>query len=201
MSEAHGRDIEPARIIKFKSGYYKTAMAYNCAAVGLSSSFIEPLEATAIATSIQQARMLVSVVGAYVPGSQAVVAQHNKQTALLMENLVTMVAMHYISDRVDTEMWREQQNAEKPELLKTLIELWKERCPQIYDAPIFGYEVFHSAHFWHVAQGQGLISREVATRELNAYDSREKAARIFAELKTNALKETLVDHASIFKKR
>ena len=201
LSEAHGRDIEPARIIKFKSGYYKTAMAYNCAAVGLSSSFIEPLEATSIATSIQQARMLVSVIGAYIPGSKAIASQHNKQTELLMENLVTMVAMHYISDRSDTEMWREQQNAEKPELLNKLVELWKERCPQIYDTPIFGYEVFHSAHFWHVAQGQGLVSHEVATRELNSYDSREKAARIFAELKTNALKETLVDHASIFKKR
>ena len=201
LSQAHGKDITPAKIIKFKSGYYKTSMAFNCAAIGLSSSFIEPLEATSIASSIQQARMLTSVLSSFTINSKAIVKHYNKQVDLMMENLVTMVAMHYISDRDDTEMWKAQQNAERPELLNYLLELWNEKCPDITDVPIFGYEIFHSAHFWHVAQGQGLISKEAASRQLDSYGSRVPAALILAGQKTNALKEKLVDHASIFKKR
>lgn len=201
LSQAYGRDITPAKIIKFKSGYYKTSMAFNCASIGLSSSFIEPLEATSIASSIQQARMLASVLSTFIKESKFVVKQYNKQVDLMMENLVTMVAMHYISDRDDSAMWKAQQNAEKPELLKNLIELWNERCPEVTDVPIFGYEIFHSAHFWHVAQGQGLLSKEAAGRQLDSYGSRIPAALILANLKTNALTQKLVDHASIFKQR
>lgn len=200
ISVAHGKDIEPARIIRFKSGYYKTGIAYNCATVGLSSSFVEPLEATAISTAIQQARMLTSVLSVFKKESSSVVKHYNIQFNSLMENIVTMVALHYISDRNDTEMWREQQNLDKPELLKYLLEIWSERCPEMYDYPLFGYELFHSAHLWHVAQGQGVIPRDVATEQLNSFGSRNPAARIMADKKSEALKLRLVDHASIFKK-
>jgi len=200
ISKAHGKDIEPARIIRFKSGYYRTGLAYNCAAVGLSSSFVEPLEATAISTAIQQARMLTSVLSVFKKESSAVVRHYNNQFKSLMENIVTMVALHYISDRNDTEMWREQQKAQKPELLDRLLSIWSERCPEVYDYPIFGYELFHNAHLWHVAQGQGVIPKTVATEQLNVYGSRNPASRIMAEKKIEALKLELVDHASIFKK-
>jgi hypothetical protein len=70
----------------------------------------------------------------------------------------------------------------------------------VYDYPIFGYELFHNAHLWHVAQGQGVIPKTVATEQLNVYGSRNPASRIMAEKKTEALKLELVDHASIFKK-
>lgn len=200
ISEAHGKEIEPARIIRFKSGYYRTGLAYNCATVGLSSSFVEPLEATAISTAIQQSRMLTSVLSVFKKESTSVVKHYNNQFKSLMENIVSMVALHYISDRNDTEMWREQKNAEKPELLQYLLEIWSERCPEVYDYPIFGYELFHNAHLWHVAQGQGVIPRDVATEQLNAFCSRNPAAKIAADKKLEALKQQLVDHASIFKK-
>ena len=200
ISDAHGKDIEPARIIRFKSGYHKTGIAYNCATVGLSSSFVEPLEATAISTAIQQARMLTSVLPVFNKQSSSVVKHYNTQLNSLMENIVTMVALHYISDRNDTEMWREQKKLDKPELLKYLLEIWSERCPEVYDFPLFGYQLFHSAHLWHVAQGQGVIPRDVATEQLNAFRSRNPAAKIMADKKFEALKLRLVDHASIFKK-
>jgi len=132
--------------------------------------------------------------------SSSVVKHYNIQFNSLMENIVTMVALHYISDRNDTEMWREQQNLDKPELLKYLLEIWSERCPEMYDYPLFGYELFHSAHLWHVAQGQGVIPRDVATEQLNSFGSRNPAAKIMADKKFEALKLRLVDHASIFKK-
>lgn len=198
ICEAHGKEIEPARIIRFKSGYHKTALAFNCVSVGLSSSFVEPLEATAISTSIQQARMLASVLSTFSVNSRASVAQYNKQYEQLLENIITMVAMHYISDREDTEMWKMQKRADRPELLNHLIALWQERLPEAFDVPQFGYELFQNAHFWHVAQGQGLLNKDLATAQLDAFAVRRDAAVHLAGLKRDALSSTIVKHHEIF---
>jgi len=202
IKEIHGEDIEP-RIIKWKSGYYKTQVFKNVACTGLASSFIEPLEATSISTSIIQARMISSLIPTFNPDSVAMVKQYDKRFKALMDNALSMIALHYISDRTDSEMWASQQSAEIPEPLAELLELWKERTPHHFDIPKFhegGYELFSSAHFWHVAQGQGVLNREAATAELNAYCSRIEMQKSFSDLAASRMTVKVVPHASIFKK-
>jgi tryptophan halogenase len=198
LSMAHGRNIEPARIIRYKSGYFYHGLAYNCAAVGLASSFVEPLEATSIGSTIQQARMISSLLPTFGPHSFAQSRQYQKQFHSLMENILTMIALHYISDRDDSDMWRAQQTMPLPPVLAELLELWNERCPEQYDVPQFGYEMFQAAHLWHVAQGQGVLNPRAASIQLSAYNYRNDAARQFADMKANALKRKLVPHASLF---
>lgn len=200
LSEAHGRDIEPARIIRFKSGYFKNGLLFNCASVGLSSSFVEPLEATAISTSIQQARMIASILPTFGMGSKTQSRQYQQRYESLLENIVTMIALHYISDRTDTEMWRSQQNAELPETLSFLVDLWKERMPEKNDIPVFGFELFMSEHFWHVAQGQGILNKEIALEQLNAYCSHKPCSKIYAGKKMEQARIPKIDHALLFKK-
>lgn len=200
ISEAHGEEITPARIIRFKSGYFENGLLFNCAAVGLSTSFVEPLEATAISTSIQQARMIASMLPTFHLGNEKQRQQYQQRYEALMDNLISMVALHYISDRNDTEMWREQQHAELPSTLSFLLGLWKERMPEHYDVPIFGYELFVSEHFWHVAQGQGVLSKEVALEQLNSYHSHQPVAKIFSKMKAEQASLKKVDHASLFEK-
>jgi len=199
LSEAHGRDIEPARIIRFKSGYYKHGIAFNCAAVGLSSSFVEPLEATAISTSIQQSRMIAAILPTFMRGNKAQTKNYQQRYESLLENIVTMISLHYISDRNDSEMWKAQQHAELPETLKVLLELWKERMPEKYDVPHFGYELFLSEHLWHVAQGQGVLDKSVALDQLNAYCSHDPCAKIFSSKKLQAAATRKIDHALLYK--
>jgi tryptophan halogenase len=199
LSEAHGKNIEPKKIIRYKSGYFAESFLFNCASVGLASSFVEPLEATSISTSIQQARMIGAILPTFGPSSTAQVKQYKRQFESLMDNILTMIALHYVSDRNDSEMWRAQQNAEIPETLKILLDLWKEKVPSDYDIPHFGYELFLSGHFWHVAQGQGVISKEAASQALTAYGSRIACARDFKEKRTQTIKRKTVDHASIFR--
>lgn len=200
LSEAHGRDIEPARIIRFKSGYFKNGILFNCASIGLSSSFVEPLEATAISTSIQQARMIASMLPTFELGNKAQSAQYQQRYESLLDNIVTMIALHYMSDRSDSEMWKAQQVAEKPETLQMLLALWNERTPERWDVPQFGYELFTSEHLWHVAQGQGVLSKEAARLQLNAYQSHRPVANIYAMKKMEQLRLKRIQHAAIFKK-
>lgn len=199
LSDAHGKEIEPAKIIRFKSGYFKNGLLFNCASVGLSSSFVEPLEATAITTSIQQARMIASMLPTFHIGAKAQSKQYQQRYESLLENIITMISLHYISDRTDTEMWRAQQSAEIPDTLSVLLELWKERMPEKHDVPMFGFEMFASEHLWHVAQGQGVLDKNIALAQLNAYLSHSPCAKIYAGKKMEQARLPKIDHALIFK--
>ena len=83
-------------------------------------------------------------------------------------------------------------------MLEHLISLWKERLPEAYDVPIFGYELFQNAHFWHVAQGQGLLNPDLATTQLDAFAVRMDAAKNIANLKNAALGSKTIKHHEIF---
>ena len=52
-----GQEIDPIRIIKFDSGRQESAWIKNCVTIGLSSAFLEPLEATSIHSTIVQANI------------------------------------------------------------------------------------------------------------------------------------------------
>jgi len=202
IQEIHGSHIEP-RIIKWKSGHYKTQLFKNVVCTGLASAFIEPLEATSISTSIIQAKMISSVIPTITPTSKAMIFQYHKRFEAMMDNALCMIALHYISDRDDSEMWIAQKSAQIPDSLQELLDLWQERTPHDFDIPKFNngnYELFSSPHFWHVAQGQGVINRDVATTEIDAYASRKEMDNLFSELSANRIRTKVIPHASIFKK-
>ena len=52
------KEVEVKKQINFDPGYLKKSWIKNCFAVGLSANFVEPLEASSIGTSIQQAYLL-----------------------------------------------------------------------------------------------------------------------------------------------
>ena len=53
-----GQEIDPIRTIKFSSGRQESAWIKNCVTIGLSSAFLEPLEAISIHSTIAQANNL-----------------------------------------------------------------------------------------------------------------------------------------------
>ena len=122
------------------------------------------------------------------------VDEYHRLMDQIMENTLAMISLHYISDRTDSEMWRDQQNAPKPELLERLLGLWAERCPEIHDMPHSGFELFSPVHLWHVAQGQGLISRDLATMQLDAYGSRAPSRQHINQVTAEYMKGDIVDH-------
>ena len=58
MEEAYGQNLNIGKTFKFDPGRLETAWNKNCYSVGLSQSFIEPLEATSIGSIIQQVSVL-----------------------------------------------------------------------------------------------------------------------------------------------
>ena len=54
-----GQEIDPIKVIKFDTGRQDAAWINNCITIGLSSAFLEPLEATSIHSTIVQGRTLI----------------------------------------------------------------------------------------------------------------------------------------------
>lgn len=199
ISQLLGREVEPARSFKFDPGHVKDFWVKNCIAVGLASSFVEPLEATSIGSTIQQVRCLIENLCNYNIKSKKLQDSYNKKMNIMMDNISAMISLHYISDREDTEMWREQKHMKKPEYLTELLDLWQERPPFPNDISSNNYEMFLVPHFYHVAQGQGLLSAEAAEKMIYSFGAEELVHRTVLDIKLSQTSHAKIDHAQALK--
>jgi len=198
-SAVHGFEIEPVKSFRFEAGYYKKGWQKNCVLIGLASSFVEPLEATSIGSTIQQVRLLSSYLPTFTVNSKKTVNEYNRIMDSVMENLSSMVALHYISDRTDTKMWKDCQSLKRPDLLTHLLDIWSERAPEYHDVPTTGFELFGVNHFWHVAQGQGVLNYDSVVTQIDAYNSKQPTEEWQMVFQAQRQSTKLIDHAGSFK--
>jgi hypothetical protein len=97
------------RRFKFTSGRSSVFWKGNCLSLGLSSVFLEPLEATSIHTTIVQT--LLFVMEHLQPTKERTVDQYrideyNKIIIDLHDKTRDFLVMHYLGGRQDTEFWR-----------------------------------------------------------------------------------------------
>jgi tryptophan halogenase len=128
MEEAYGQKLEIAREFKFDPGRLEKAWHKNCYAVGLSQSFVEPLEATSIGSVIQQMFCFLTYLPSYdVDSCNSIV---NK----IFDNIVDYIQAHYLVQKENTDFWKEiKYNFKLTDSLKDLLHKWKTRLPQSID--------------------------------------------------------------------
>lgn len=183
------------RVIKFDAGHLKEPWQKNCIAVGLASSFVEPLEATSIGSTIQQVRNSIQYLASYLPSHTASQKHYNKGSNALMRNILTMIRLHYYSDRQDSKFWQEMSRMPVNSELQELIDVWSERSPSRYDFANNNGEMFGAPHLTHVGQGQGIISIDACTRAIESLNLRESIDKQVNEYKHQRHDHVLVDHA------
>ena len=194
-----GVDVENPRVIKFDAGHMDKMWTKNCVSIGLSGSFVEPLEATSISTAIQQSLMLASFLPTYKRGNIAMQKRYNKMMDEFHANLIAMVSLHYVSDRRDTKFWEDCASLPKTEYLQNLLDIWSERPPNFTDLTLNGFELFQLPHFWHVAQGQGLVDPNKCRQSLAATGLYSAAVDMLGNARHNVLNQKVVPHGSLFK--
>ncbi|RVQ66469.1 tryptophan 7-halogenase [Croceicoccus ponticola] len=121
---------ERMRIIPMRIGRASRNWVGNCIAMGLSSGFVEPLEASAIYTVETSLKWLMN----YFPTSdfpQSLADRYNQRTAALYDEVVEYIALHYhLSNRADTAYWRAQRTEPKlPERLAENLAIWRHALP------------------------------------------------------------------------
>lgn len=171
-----GHEIDIGRHINFDPGALDKVWINNCCAVGLSASFVEPLEASSIGSSIQQAFLLMHRISNY---NDAVVKQYNDNVTNILENIRDFVALHYITKKENSQFWKDVQHLEMPDTLKEKLEIWKHKLPIAED---FNngtrYQMFTDAHHILVMNGLGLFNSEIVKQE---YETLDIAIRVHAD--------------------
>lgn len=155
------------RKINFKSGRVKHFWKNNVVSLGLSSGFLEPLQATSLHTTIAHLNILCfqSLVGNKIKKQQAM---YNRLAARYFDHFADFVNLHYQCDRDDTEFWKYMTKKSATPYVKDLINLCKDRVPALSD-----YEKYTLAAsgLWNTTlHGLGLISKENAQKQWEALE-------------------------------
>lgn len=110
LSEAEeyfGRPLHSPREFKFNAGRYKNTLVKNCLALGLAQSFIEPLEATSIYVTCAVINTFCRSNALNTWDSKYSANQVNTEYASLMQDISEFIHLHYITNRTDTQFWRD----------------------------------------------------------------------------------------------
>ena len=171
-----GFEVDVAKHIKFDPGAVDKPWINNVCAIGLSASFVEPLEASSIGTSINQSFILANRIIHY---NQDVIDRYNKEVDAIMNNIRDFIVLHYISPRRDTEFWRNVAEVELPDTLKANLNMWKHRLPIIDDFTSYTKKVlFNEYNHTLVMYGMGLFDQE---KIMAQYDSVPQEAKHYTE--------------------
>lgn len=113
VEEYLGKSIKINKILKYKPGIYENVFVKNCIGVGLSTGFLEPLEATSIMNVISQLLFTDDVF-------QDNHKIYNEKVRELYTESMLFVYYHYLTERNDTEFWKEYNSGKL-----TPVELYK----------------------------------------------------------------------------
>ena len=111
-----------------------------------------------------------------------------------------MIRLHYISDRTDTPFWTALQEVPIPESLERLLGIWSERPPQPTDFCHGELAMFNLPHFYHVAQGVGVLNPDSARRSLQSFDWESKIENVLWKIRENQSASPVMDHHEALKK-
>lgn len=106
-------DITINRKIKFKPGSFEDVWVENTIAIGLSSGFLEPLEATSIMTIIFQLRHLPDDIFDYTKRDE-----YNYNTNRYNHQNMMFLRHHYNCSRNDSLFWKTYRNKSLPDILE-----------------------------------------------------------------------------------
>jgi tryptophan halogenase len=110
-----GHPVNVSRVIDFDAGRFKNFWVKNCIAVGLSTGFLEPLEATSLHVTMTQLHKLTHFINTMHIHDQDSVDVYNKSLAKTMDINSEFVYLHYITRRADTDFWKELKTKYPPQ--------------------------------------------------------------------------------------
>jgi len=163
------QDIEPIKHIKFDCGRYENSWYKNIVSIGLSSHFLEPLQATSIHIAIFAATNLVlhSLKDSNSILNYSNVKGFNDRINFVIDDYKDLLQMHYLSGRQDTPFWKFANNEIKvSDYNRELIEISK--CRLLNNLDISQQHGTAGWGTWsHILDNAGMFNRNMIKTELS----------------------------------
>jgi tryptophan 7-halogenase len=155
LSSVEGTPVREPFQVRFRPGQRSRCWHRNCVALGLSASFIEPLESTTIHLIQRGIVHLMQTFPRVV--SQPDIDQYNAQMDAELQHARDFVILHFhVTDRQDTQYWRDCREMSIPASLRHRIELFRETGRVFHVPP----ELFAENSWIQVMMGQGIVPRQ-----------------------------------------
>jgi tryptophan halogenase len=197
------KEIKPNKHIKFEAGRYENCMYNNILSLGLSSHFLEPLQATSIHITLMS---LQNFIYTYFKSVECIKSdinrsKFNNSVNRMIDDYKDLIQMHYLSGRQDTPFWKFVKNELTiTDRNKEKIEIAKYRALHILD-----FENMHGVAGWgvwsHICDMAGLYDKNILSKELDRYD-RFRRGEAFLKSQIDEykrIKPTLATAAELFK--
>ncbi|MEX0300234.1 MAG: tryptophan 7-halogenase, partial [Kordiimonas sp.] len=154
-------DVENAEDLTFREldirpGHREKFWVNNCVAVGMSSGFLEPLEASALV----MVEMAANTISLQLPASReamdVVAKNYNEVFQFRWGRIIDFLKLHYIlSKREDTQFWIDNKKEESiPQSLRDLLTLWRYQPPS-NNGFLSPYDLFPAASYQYILYGMG----------------------------------------------
>lgn len=159
MEKCYGKELEVSKEFKFDPGRLEKCWHKNCFAVGLSQSFVEPLEATSIGSVIQQMFCFLH----YLPSYD--IDSCNQDVNDVFDNIVDYIQAHYLVKKENTEFWKEvKYELELRDSLQQKLDKWKNRLPFFGDVKS-SWGMFADINYIPILYGLDWFDTEKIKRE------------------------------------
>ena len=193
VEERFGCEIEVPRSFNFSAGCYEETWIKNCIAVGLSSGFIEPLEATSIWTSTMSVLDVVVWLDRLESGDQADRDFFNKRVVKRNQEIVNFLCFHYMGNRNDSKFWNNWKNKTLPNTLTEITQRWKRTVPAFADE---GRDLFPLESWIAIAIGIKWIEPDIVKKFIESNNIHNISALGYDDIKQyqNSFIDPCIDH-------
>ena len=168
------------RKIRFEPGHRREFWHRNCVAIGMSSGFVEPLEASALVMIELAAGMIADQLPPTRDVMDIVAARYNRKFRRHWDQIIAFLKLHYVlSARDDSPYWQDNRAAASiPEKLSEQLLLWRYRSPWHQDAEAVD-DLFPIASYQFILYGMGFTSEPRHTGSYGQDRRRRQAAELF----------------------
>ena len=193
VEERFNCEIEVPRTFNFSAGCFEETWIKNCIAVGLSSGFIEPLEATSIWTSTMNVLDVVVWIDRLENNDQRDRDFFNKTFVKRNQEIVNFLCFHYMGQRNDSEFWNNWKNKKLPKELEDLTQRWKHTIPSFADE---GRDLFNLESWLAIAIGIKWIEPDVVKKFIESNNINNNMALAYDDVKQyqNSFIDPCIDH-------
>jgi tryptophan halogenase len=164
------KDWEPLRSLKYNAGFYENQFVENCLAIGLSGSFFEPLEASALMNAISILNEFSKSFNEYFDNRQKFRNKINKYIKNLEEDIVSAIYIHYVTNKQNNSFWKDfVKNNKMPTQIANFLDAMNETVPNPLKSEFANkHGSYLNDYFIRIYYGNGMRNFNV----INSYDEK-----------------------------
>jgi len=155
-----GYEVESPKTFIFDPGCYENVWVNNSLALGLSGSFLEPLEATSLWQTINTLQKFFSTNDNLYTKNKKIKDKFNYLYLQENQEYVDLIYTHYVTDRKDTAFWKDfTKNNKAPEFVEYLLSVIKDR--PLSDFDFSERKLYSFVNYFYVLIGNNIITKDM----------------------------------------